>query len=242
MALSLIIPKVFYAGMLQYDADLKIPTNYLTEPPKITNTLTEQLIKYNIKEYAISETQKYGHVTYFWNGNRTEKFNEELETYAEIESDIISFDEKPEMKAYEITDKLINAIKSKEYDFLRINFPNGDMVGHTGNYEKTIKAIEAVDANLGKIMRAVDEVDGTLIVIADHGNAEEMYQLKDKTKKIAKTSHTTNPVPFIIYGNNIDNIKIKDGDFGLANIASTITTLLDVEKNPVWLESIITKK
>lgn len=236
------IPKVFYAGMLQYDADLKIPTNYLTEPPKITNTLTEQLIKYNIKEYAISETQKYGHVTYFWNGNRTEKFNEELETYDEIESDIISFDEKPEMKAYEITDKLINAIKSKEYDFLRINFPNGDMVGHTGNYEKTIKAIEAVDANLGKIMKAVDEVDATLIVIADHGNAEEMYQLKDKTKKIAKTSHTTNPVPFIIYGNNIDSIKIKDGDFGLANIASTITTLLDVEKNPVWLESIITKK
>ena len=234
------VPNVYYAGMLQYDADLKIPTNYLTEPPKITNTLTEQLIKYNIKEYAISETQKYGHVTYFWNGNRTEKFNEELETYEEIESDIISYDEKPEMKSYEITDKLINAIKSKEYDFLRINFPNGDMVGHTGNYEKTIEAIEAVDDNLGKIMKAIDEVNGTLIVIADHGNAEEMYQLKDKTKKISKTSHTTNPVPFIIYG-NIDNIKIKDGDFGLANLASTITTILDVEKNPVWLEPIIEK-
>ena len=132
--------------------------------------------------------------------------------------------------------------EQKKYDFLRINFPNGDMVGHTGNYEKTIEAIEAVDDNLVKIMKAVDEVDATLVVIADHGNAEEMYQLKDKTKKIAKTSHTTNPVPFIIYGNDIDNIKIKDGDFGLANIASTITTILDVEKNPVWLESIITKK
>lgn len=236
------VPRVFYAGMLQYDADLKIPTNYLTEPPKITNTLTEQLIKYGIREYAISETQKYGHVTYFWNGNRTEKFSKDLEIYEEVLSDVISFDKKPEMKAYEITDKFIDAIKSRKYDFLRINFPNGDMVGHTGNYEKTMEAIEAVDANLGRIMEAVDEVNATLIVIADHGNAEEMYQLKDRTKKIAKTSHTTNPVPFIIYGNNLDNINMKDGDFGLANIASTVTTLLDVEQNPIWLESIINKK
>lgn len=235
------VPKVFYAGMLQYDADLKIPKKYLTEPPKIKNTLTEELIKYGIKEYAISETQKYGHVTYFWNGNRTEKFSDELETYEEIPSDIISFDQKPKMKSYEITDKLVEAIKARKYDFLRLNFPNGDMVGHTGNYEKTIEAIEAVDDNLGRIMKAVDEVNATLIIIADHGNAEEMYQLKDKSKKVPKTSHTTNPVPFIIYGKNIDNIKIKDGDFGLANIASTITTLFDIKKNPVWLESIIEK-
>lgn len=235
------VPKVFYAGMLQYDADLKIPKKYLTEPPKIKNTLTEELIKYGIKEYAISETQKYGHVTYFWNGNRTEKFSDELETYEEIPSDIISFDQKPKMKSYEITNKLVEAIQSKKYDFLRLNFPNGDMVGHTGNYEKTIEAIEAVDDNLGRIVKAVDEVNATLIIIADHGNAEEMYQLKDKSKKVPKTSHTTNPVPFIIYGKNIDNIKIKDGDFGLANIASTITTLFDIKKNPVWLESIIEK-
>lgn len=235
------VPKVFYAGMLQYDADLRIPRKYLTEPPKIKNTLTEELIKYGIKEYAISETQKYGHVTYFWNGNRTEKFSEELETYEEIPSDIISFDQKPKMKSYEITDKLVEAIQSKKYDFLRLNFPNGDMVGHTGNYEKTIEAIEAVDDNLGRIMKAVDEVNATLIIIADHGNAEEMYQLKDRNKKVPKTSHTTNPVPFIIYGKNIDNIKIKDGNFGLANIASTITTLFDIEQNPTWVESIIEK-
>lgn len=106
-----------YAGMLQYDADLKIPRNYLTEPPKIKNTLTERLCKYNIREYAISETQKTGHVTYFWNGNRTEKFNDELEEYAEVPSDVISFDKKPAMKSYEITDKLIDAIKSRKYDF-----------------------------------------------------------------------------------------------------------------------------
>ena len=235
-------PNVFYAGMLQYDADLKIPKKYLTEPPKITNTLTEELNKYGIREYAISETQKFGHVTYFWNGNRTEKFSDELETYVEIPSDVISFDEKPQMKAYEITEKLVDAIRSESYDFLRVNFPNGDMVGHTGNYEKTIIGIEAVDENLGRIMDAVDSVNGILLVMADHGNAEEMYQLKDKAKKVAKTSHTTNPVPFIVYGKEIDDIEIKDGDFGLANIASTVTTLFNIEKNPLWLESIVEKK
>ena len=235
-------PKVMYAGMLQYDADINIPKNFLTEPPKITNTLTEELCKYNIREYAISETQKYGHVTYFWNGNRASKFNEDLETYIEIPSDNISFDKCPEMKSFEITDKLIEAINSKQYDFLRINFPNGDMVGHTGNYEATIKAVEAVDFNLGRIMKSVNDNNAILIVLADHGNAEEMYDLKDKSKKIAKTSHTINPVPFIIYSNDIENFKIKTGTFGLANIASTITTLLDIEKNPLWEESIIIKK
>lgn len=232
-------PKIMFAGMLQYDSDLEIPKKFLTEPPKISNTLTEELNKYNIREYAISETQKFGHMTYFWNGNKLGKFNDELETYEEVASDVIPFDQAPKMKSYEITDKLINAIRSNKYDFLRINFPNGDMVGHTGNYEKTVESLEAVDENIGRIMKVVDETDGILIVTADHGNAEEMYQLKDKTKKIAKTSHTTNPVPFILYGKDIDSYKIKHGDFGLANIASTITTLFKVEKNPNWLESII---
>ena len=233
-------PKVMYAGMLQYDADLKIPKNYLTNPPDITNTLTEELCKYDIKEYAISETQKFGHVTYFWNGNKLDKFNENLEEYEEIDSDIIPFDQKPEMKSYEITDKLVEAILSKKYDFLRVNFPNGDMVGHTGNYEATIKGIEAVDENLGRIMKAVDQVDGTLIVVADHGNAEEMYIREDSTKP--KTSHTTNKVPFIIYGKDSSKIKIKEGDFGLANLASTITTLFKIPSNENWLESIIEYK
>ena len=235
------VPNVMYAGMLQYDSDLKIPKLYLTNPPKIKNTLTEELCKYNIKEYAISETQKFGHVTYFWNGNRQEKFNEELETYVEIDSDNISFDEKPEMKAYEITDLLVDAIESKKYDFLRVNYPNGDMVGHTGNYEATIKAVEAVDYNIGRLMKAVDKVNGIMLVLADHGNAEEMYQLKDRSKKVAKTSHTTNQVPFIIYGSDLENIKIKDGDFGLANVASTVTDLFNIKKNECWEESIIEK-
>ena len=228
-------PKVYYAGMLQYDSEIGIPKNFLTSPPNIINTLTEELVKNNISEYAISETQKFGHVTYFWNGNKIDKFSDVLETYEKIDSDIIPFDEKPEMKSYEITDKFIEAIKSKKYQFLRCNFPNGDMVGHTGNFNATVKAMEAVDENIGRIMQACLDTNSILLVLADHGNAEEMLDEKGN----AKTSHTINPVPFIIYGNNIENIKFKNGDFGLANLASTITDLLGIDKNPAWLESMI---
>ncbi len=234
------VPKVMYVGMVQYDPDFKIPKHYLVEPPTIEFTLTEELSKYGIREYAVSETQKYGHVTYYWNGNRKEKINEELETYEEIPSDKIEFDKKPKMKSYEITDKLIDAIKSNKYDFLRCNFPNGDMVGHTDNYNAAIEAVEAVDYNLGRIMKAVEEDGSILIVMADHGNVEEMYQLNDR-EKTPKTSHTTNKVPFIIFGKDLNNIKIKDGDFGLANVAATVAKLFDIEPNPNWLESIIEK-
>lgn len=230
-------PKVMYAGMLQYDSELKIPKLFLTEPPKIKYTLTEELSKYNIKEYALSETQKFGHVTYFWNGNKIDKINDKLETYEKIDSDIIPFDEKPNMKSYEITDRLIEVIKSNEYDFLRINFPNGDMVGHTGNLEATIKSMEAVDYNIGRIMKIVKEKNYILIVTADHGNAEEMLNKNGSSK----TSHTLNKVPFIIYGNNLEKIKIKTGEYGLANIASTITTLFDIKPNSNWEESIVEK-
>ena len=230
-------PKVYYAGMLEYDSEAKIPKHFLTEPPKIKNTLTEELCKYNINEYAVSEAQKYGHVTYFWNGNRQDKFNDELETYDKVDSDIIPFDQKPEMKSFEITDKLIEAIESNKYDFLRINYPNGDMVGHTGNYEATVKAMEAVDKNIKRILDVCIKNNSTLIVTADHGNAEEMI---DKNNK-PKTAHTTNKVPFIITNNKM-KFKIKEGDFGLANVASTITTLINVPKNPNWLESIIEKE
>ena len=228
------LPKVYYAGMLEYDSELNIPKHYLTEPPKIKYTLTEELNKYSIREYAVSETQKYGHVTYFWNGNRIDKFNEDLETYDKVDSDIISFDKAPKMKSYEITDKMIEAIKSNKYDFLRLNYPNGDMVGHTGNYDATVVAMEAVDENIGRIIEAVKETNSILIVTADHGNCEEMFD-----EKGIKTSHSLNKVPFIIFNDN--NIKVKDGDFGLANIAATITTLLGIEKNPNWKESIIEK-
>lgn len=235
------IPNVMYAGMLQYDADLNIPHNFLTEPPKIKYTLTEELCSHGIREYAISETQKFGHVTYFWNGNRSEKVNASLEDYVEIKSDVIPFEQRPWMKSAEITDVLIAAIESGNYDFLRTNYPNGDMVGHTGNYEATIIGVESVDLQLARVKKAVDAVNGILIVTADHGNADEMYEKskKENAPIKAKTSHTLNKVPFIVYGADVE-LK-QDDDLGLSNVAATVADLLEVAPNENWRESIIKK-
>lgn len=236
-------PDVKFAGMLQYDADLNIPKKYLTEPPKIKYTLTEQLVNDGINEYAISETQKFGHVTYFWNGNRSEKFSEVLETYVEIPSDVIPFEQRPWMKSAEITDQLCEAIESNQFQFLRTNYPNGDMVGHTGNLEATVIGVEAVDLALGRVMKSVDKVNGILLITADHGNADEMYEKpkKEGAPLKAKTSHTLNKVPFIVY--NDGDIVLKQGDdLGLSNIASTVCELLGVEPNEHWNPSLIEKK
>lgn len=234
------VPDVMYAGMLQYDADLNIPHHFLSYPPKIKYTLSEHLVKHGIRQYAISETQKYGHVTYFWNGNRSEKFDETLETFEEIKSDVVPFEQRPWMKSAEITDRLIEAIKSNQYDFLRTNYPNGDMVGHTGNYEATLIGVEAVDLQLARVKEAVDAVNGILIVTADHGNADEMYEKpkKEGAPIKAKTSHTLNKVPFIIYG---ADVKMKEGDFGLSNVAAVVSDLLGIEADPHWNESMIEK-
>lgn len=233
------VPDVKFAGMLQYDADLQIPKKYLTEPPKIHYTLTEQLVKAGLSEYAISETQKYGHVTYFWNGNRSGKFDEDLEVYEEVESDVIPFEQRPWMKSAQITDKLCDAIRSGKFNFLRTNYPNGDMVGHTGDLEATIIGVESVDLALGRVIKAVNDVNGILLITADHGNADEMYE---KPKKAgaplkAKTSHTLNRVPFIVY--NYDCKLKQDDDMGLSDIAATVCQLLGVEPNEHWRPSII---
>jgi 2,3-bisphosphoglycerate-independent phosphoglycerate mutase len=231
-------PKVVFCGMLQYDGDLKLPENFLVTPPDIRNTLSEHLVKHNIRQYAVSETQKFGHVTYFWNGNRSEKFSEKLEIFEEVPSDRVSFDERPWMKAAEVTDKLIDAIKSGEYDFLRANYPNGDMVGHTGSFNATKIAVEALDLCLARVVKAVDQTEAILIITADHGNADEMYEKAKGGTAKAKTSHTLNPVPFIIY-DKVQNHEIKPGSFGLANIASTITTLLGLDHPDCWEDSIV---
>ena len=231
-------PDVYYAGMLQYDGDLQIPAKYLVTPPHITHTLSEYLVAKGITQYAISETQKYGHVTYFWNGNRTEKFDENLETFVEIKSDVLPFEQRPWMQSGQITDTLIEALNTGKYAFLRCNYPNGDMVGHTGNYQATIIGVEAVDLQIKRLYDAVQEVNGIMIITADHGNADEMYEKsKDPTAvPKAKTSHTLNKVPLIIIG---ANVEMKEGAFGLANIASTVTELLGLTPDPIWLESVI---
>ncbi|NLC96981.1 MAG: 2,3-bisphosphoglycerate-independent phosphoglycerate mutase [Erysipelotrichaceae bacterium] len=231
-------PNVFYAGMLQYDGDLQLPDNYLVAPPHIKNTMSEYLVKKGIRSYAISETQKYGHVTYFWNGNRSEKFDDTLETWVEIPSDVIPFEQRPWMKSAEITDKLVEAILSGDYDFLRCNYPNGDMVGHTGVYQATLIGVESVDLMLKRVMDACKKANAILVVTADHGNADEMYEKKKKPEDPtrAKTAHTLNPVPFAIY--NAD-VEIKEGSFGLSNVASTIVKLLDLDPVEGWNEGII---
>ena len=245
------VPDVYYAGMLEYDGDLHIPKHYLVNPPEITNTQSEYLTATGIRELAISETQKYGHVTYFWNGNRSGKFSEELETYIEIPSDVVPFEQRPWMKCAEITDRLIACIESGEYRYLRVNFPNGDMVGHTGNFLATECSMEALDLQLARILSAVDRVHGVALITADHGNADEMYELDKKTgepKKNAdgsykaKTSHTLNPVPFIVYDNYTSDryhVKTDRTDFGLANVAATTVRLLGYEPPEMWEESII---
>lgn len=227
---------VCYAGMLQYDGDLNLPARYLVNPPEITNTLSELLVANNLKQYAVSETQKYGHVTYFWNGNKSEKFSEELETFYEIPSDKVSFDERPWMKSAEITDNLIETMKGGEYDFIRCNFPNGDMVGHTGSMEAAIIAMETVDLALARLIKAAEETGYTILVTADHGNADEMLEKNKKGVVQVRTAHSLNPVPFVILDKNY---TIKDGEYGLANVAPTVAKMFGLTAPDCWEDSMI---
>lgn len=234
------LPKVVYAGMLEYDGDLHLPRNYLVTPPVITNTMSELFVNEGMRQYAISETQKYGHVTYFWNGNKSGKFSEELETYVEIPSDKVLFNELPKMKSVEITDLLIEEMKKGNYQFLRCNYPNGDMVGHTGDFEAVKISVEAVDDALKRLMDAADQYGYALVITADHGNADEMLEKNKKGELQVRTAHSLNPVPFIIYDKTtkyeiVDN---KEG-LGLANVAATIAKMFDIEAPKCWERSII---
>ena len=234
-------PDVFYAGMMEYDGDLHIPNNFLVSPPEIDKTISEYLCADGVTSFAISETQKYGHVTYFWNGNRSGYINKDLETYVEIPSDKIAFDKAPNMKASEITEKTIELLKTGKYKFGRINYPNGDMVGHTGIMEAAITAVESVDEGLGKLLPIIDELGGIALITADHGNADEMFNMKNG-KKDVKTAHTLNPVPFIIYDPNYNGeykmAKIETP--GLTNIAGTILNLLGYKNVEGYDPSLVT--
>ena len=228
---------VKFAGMLQYDGDLNIPENYLVKPPVITNTLTEVLVAAGINEYALSETQKFGHVTYFWNGNRSGKVDENLETYEEIPSDVIPFEQAPAMKSKEITEKMVQNMASGKFQFLRCNFPNGDMVGHTGAMDAVLFSMECVDNGLKAIIEAADRYGYTVLITADHGNADQMTETK-KGKVAVRTAHSLNPVPFIIYDKDND-WKIIDGEYGLANVAPTVVKMMGLSAPDCWEESMV---
>ena len=228
---------VKFAGMLQYDGDLNIPENYLVQPPVIQNTLTEVLCAAGIREFACSETQKYGHVTYFWNGNRSGKVDENLEDYLEIPSDVIPFEQAPAMKCKEVTAAMIQAMESGKYQFLRCNYPNGDMVGHTGVMEAVVTSMEALDECLAQLLACADKCGYTVLLTADHGNADQMTETK-KGKTSVRTAHSLNPVPFIIYDKD-NSWTIREGNFGLANVAPTVVKMMGLTAPDCWEESMI---
>lgn len=244
-------PRVTYAGMLQYDGDLQLPKRFLVAPPAIKDTSSEWFSKSGLAQYACSETQKFGHVTYFWNGNRSNKF--EGETWQEVPSDVVPFEQRPWMKAAEITDAMIAALQSGQYKVLRCNYANGDMVGHTGNFRAATMAIEAVDLALSRLLPAIDAAGGVALITADHGNADEMFELDKKTKQPAqnkdgsfkaKTAHTLNPVPLVLYDNvSGGRLDLTQTDTaGLSNIAATVANLLGLQKHDTWDESLLNVK
>ncbi|MCB9689206.1 MAG: 2,3-bisphosphoglycerate-independent phosphoglycerate mutase [Alphaproteobacteria bacterium] len=242
------VPDVVYAGMMQYDGDLKLPTRFLVAPPAIDRTVGEYLAAAGLRTFACSETQKFGHVTYFFNGNRSGYVDERLERYVEIPSDTLPFDERPWMKCAEITDAVVQAIGSGDYDHVRLNLANGDMVGHTGVLESARVAVEAVDLQVGRIWEAVKAANGVLFVTADHGNADEMW-MKDKKSKAAKLgpdgrplprpSHTLNPVPFVICDAR-GELRLADvADPGLASAGTTVLAALGLQPPDDYAPSLI---
>ncbi|MDR1788398.1 MAG: 2,3-bisphosphoglycerate-independent phosphoglycerate mutase [Treponema sp.] len=247
-------PRVCYAGMMEYDGDLHVPKRYLVEPPAIDRTMGEYLAASGVRTLAISETQKYGHVTYFFNGNRTGKFDERLETYEEIKSDVVPFEQRPWMKCAEIADRVIEAIGSGQFDFIRLNFPNGDMVGHTGVYQAVICSMEGMDIQIGRIAGAVEAAGGILVITADHGNSDDMYEhdkngavlRKDDGTPRAKTSHSLNPVPCVIfdpeYKGEYDAAPGEgslNAGLGISSIAATCINLLGFVPPPDYDRSVL---
>jgi 2,3-bisphosphoglycerate-independent phosphoglycerate mutase len=242
-------PDVLYAGMMQYDGDLQVPERFLVSPPKIDRTLGEYLARNSITQLAISETQKFGHVTYFWNGNRSGRFDDKLETYIEIPSDSVPLDERPAMKAEEITDRLVGELLSGHYRHARVNYANGDMVGHTGNRDAAVVAVECVDREIGRLLPVIEKMRGALLVTADHGNADCMFDLDEKTgearrdaegKIAVKTSHTLNPVPLYLYAPG-QSLQLAPGAGGapLAHISATVLHLLGLQAPEDYSASLI---
>ncbi len=221
------VPDVFYAGMMEYDGDARIPANYLVEPPTIQSTIGEYLCGSGVMSLAVSETQKFGHVTYFWNGNKSGYIDESLEKYVEIPSDNVPFDQRPWMKSAEISDAVIEAVRSGTSKFIRLNLANGDMVGHTGVEVSVRIAVGSVDLALKRILNAVRKAGGIALIIADHGNAECMWTVKNG-KKSPMVAHTKSPVPLIIkdYSGRNDFSLNRVEEPRLTNVAATICNLL----------------
>lgn len=214
-------PVVKYVCMTQYDSTIDAPVAYPAE--SLTNVLGEVLKNNNLKQLRTAETEKYAHVTFFFNGGLEEAFEGEDRELVSSPK-VATYDLQPEMSAYELTDSLLAKLDEDKYDVIVVNYANPDMVGHTGNFDAAKKAIKAVDECVGKITDKVLSKDGTLFITADHGNAELM---EDPISHVPFTAHTTNKVPFIMISNNVDEIKLKEGK--LADIAPTMLSVLNID-------------
>ncbi len=212
--------ETYFVCMTQYDANM--PNVHVAfKPQTLENTLGEYLSKKGLKQLRIAETEKYAHVTFFFNGG-VEKVYDGEDRILVASPKVATYDLKPEMSAYEVTDKLLDALDKDIYDVVILNFANCDMVGHTGIMDAAVKAVEAVDECIGKVYNKVREKDGVILITADHGNAEQMIDPSDKS---VFTAHTTNVVPLIVSG--IDNIELKSGR--LADLAPTMLDIMGLE-------------
>lgn len=243
-------PKVFYAGMMEYDGDLHIPKQYLVAPPQIDDTVGERMAKAQKKVLSISETQKFGHVTYFFNGNKSEALP--FEKQIELPSFNVPFDQKPEMSAQAITTRVCEEMECGEYDLIRLNLANGDMVGHCGDFQSTVCAIECLDECIKQLHQSSIKSNSILLITADHGNADEMYQFDSKKgmykikagKRVRSTSHSKNPVPFILFDPQNQWTLRGDKETDAGGIAQIGATLLHLTQLPVpehYLPSLVQK-
>lgn len=212
---------VCYVCMTQYDATMP-NVNIAFKPQSLVNTLGEYLSLNNKTQLRIAETEKYAHVTFFFNGG-VEKQYENEDRILVNSPKVPTYDMQPEMSAYEVADKCVDAIKSGKYDVIILNFANCDMVGHTGIFDAAVSAVEAVDTCIGKVVDAIKEMDGTCLITADHGNADQMYESDGSPF----TAHTTNPVPFCVI--NGETKKLRAGGI-LADIAPTILDIIELEQ------------
>lgn len=209
-----------YVCMTQYDATMP-NVDVAFKPQVLKNTLGEYISSLNLTQLRIAETEKYAHVTFFFNGGVEKQYPGEDRILVKSPA-VATYDLQPEMSAYEVTDKLIPAIKSGKYDVIILNFANCDMVGHTGVFEATVKAVEAVDSCVGRVIDAIREMDGVAIITADHGNADKMIDSDGEPF----TAHTTNPVPFCVVGYDCE---LREGG-RLADIAPTMLHILNLPK------------
>lgn len=216
-----VVPKLGgFVTLTEYHQDFTFPVAY--PPQDVTNSLGEVLSKHGLKQLRLAETEKYAHVTFFFNGGVETPFPGETRILVPSPK-VKTYDQKPEMSAPEVTDELVKAIESGEYDVIICNYANGDMVGHTGNLDASIRAVEALDEALGRVVEALDKVGGEMLITADHGNVEQMI---DPSTGEVQTAHSVNPVPLVYKGKAG---RLSDGG-GLADVAPTLLAIIGLDK------------